>query len=160
MNQKAERHRERGKRRKAEEHDETSCRGRKRKGANQVVPGPTLPPFLRSPLSATERDYTSQRPYGTAPLIEMGLRSCSGRRLPEKTSRSPGGIKRPHFSNEKDYRREIGNVKQDFSNRFLDKAVEGIAVSAKRAFSAIAHESCFLQMQGDFLRIFQRDRIP
>ena len=84
-----------------------------------------MPPFLHSPLSATEWGYTSQRPYGTAPLIEMGLRSFPGRRLPEKTSRSPGGIKRPHFSNQKDYRREIGNVKQDFRIDFWTRRSKG-----------------------------------
>ena len=68
---------EREERQNQEGHDEPSCRGRKRENANQVVPRPTMPPFLHSPLSATKWGYTSQRPYGTAPLIEMGLRSCS-----------------------------------------------------------------------------------
>ena len=118
-----------------------------------------MPPFLHSPLSATEWGYTSQRPYGTAPLIEMGLRSCSGRRLPEKTSRSPGGIKRPHFSNEKDYRREIGNVKQDFRIDFWTRRSKG-SPSPRREHSRQSPMSPVFSNAGGFPPDFSKRQNP
>ena len=123
MNQKAERHRERGKRRKAEGHDETSCRGRKRKGANQVVPRPTLPPFLRSPLSATEWDYTSQRPYGTAPLIEMGLRSFSREETSGKDRPFARGGERSPFLRTNKIIEEKSEMSSKIFDRFPDTPV-------------------------------------